>query len=808
MKLAEVALVLPIYKTYTYKIPDTMEKEISIGSMVVVPVKNKHEKGFVISLLDSNEHLSYKIKEIKFLIDTPPISKESIELAKEISTFFINPIGMTLNLFSSKDVSKGYTDFFKITEKGSDFIKKIGNEKDFNFKILSYLEKSGLKSINQLKTKFSGAIFTAISNLLKKGLIEKITKEIEPRKGKKQRYCELLKLPDKGIKITDKQQKVIEFLLNIGKPVPISLILNSIEVTHSPVKSLEKKGILKLFKKEVDSSPFSNLKPIPQKKLKLNKEQEKVFKTISEDIKNNKGKRYLLHGVTGSGKTLVYIELIKECIKHSKSAIMLVPEISLTPQMAGQFLFHFKENLALFHSMLTSSERLNQWKKVKEGKAKVILGTRSALFLPVKNLGLIIIDEEHDSSYIQENLPIYNTIWIAEKISKIKKIPLILGSATPSISNYYRAQNNKLSLLQMKKRVEKRNLPEVKIVDMTKEFEKYGKGILISSPLKIAISETLKNREQVILLLNRRGFAPFVLCRKCGYVVTCKNCNISMTYHKRENRMICHYCGHFTEIPKKCPECGSKYIYLWGIGTEKLEEALKNIYKNFKISRFDRDTTRKKGSMEKILREFKNGKTDILIGTQMIAKGHDFPNVTLVGVLSADLSLKIPNFDSAEKTFQLLTQVAGRSGRGEKSGRVIIQTYYPNHYAIKYSRKHDYISFYNEEIVYRKNLFYPPFSNLIVISSQHKQKKISFEILEKIAKILEKMLKEKKLNSTVKISGPVEAGIEKVNNQFIHNLLIRILEKDKYLEISKLLIEKIMQKEINLSRNLRFNIFF
>ncbi len=808
MKLAEVALALPIYKTYTYIVPKSIGEKISRGSTVIVPVKNKLEKGFVIKLFEDDKKLDYHLKEIKFLVEAPLISEESIKLSEKISTYFINPPGMTLNLFSRKDMSKGFGDFFKITEEGKIFLKNVKGTKDFDYKVLSYLKKNGEKSLNQLKAKFSGAIFTSIKKLLKKKYIEKETREIERDKLRYKKYCEIVKLPEKNIKLTEKQQKILEFLIKNGGPLPVSTVLKNLEITQSPIKSLEKKGLIRVFKKEVETSPFSNLSPIPQKKLQLNREQSKIFKRVSDDIKNGKGGRYLLRGVTGSGKTLVYIELIKECIKNNKSAIMLVPEISLTPQMAGQFLYHFGECLALFHSMLTPSERKAQWKKVNEGKAKVILGTRSALFLPVRDPGLIIIDEEHDSSYIQENLPVYNAIWVAEEISKIKKIPLLLGSATPSISHYYRAKKGELKLLEMEKRVEKRSLPDVQIVDMTKEFEKYGKGILISSPLKVAIYETLQRGEQVILLLNRRGFSPFVLCRKCGYVVTCKNCDISMTYHKSENRMICHYCGYFTEIPKKCPECGSKYIYLWGIGTEKLEEALKNIYKNFNVSRFDRDTTRKRGSMENILREFKNGKIDILIGTQMIAKGHDFPNVTLVGVLSADLSLKIPDFDSAEKTFQLLTQVAGRSGRGEKSGRVIIQTYYPNHYAIKYARKHDYTSFFNEEIIYREKLFYPPFSNLIIVTSFHRQKNISFKILEKVSKIIEKELKKENLNMNIRLTGPVEAGIEKINNLFVHNLLIRIIDKSKHLKFSTLFIEKVMKEEINLSRNLRFNVFF
>ncbi len=806
MKVAEVFLILPLFKKYSYLIPEHLRSKIKRGQLVIVPLKNKLERGFVVEIKETSESLPYKLKEIAYVPEIKPLKENMIKLGLEISRFFITPPGMALNLFSQK-IPMGFSHIFKITPKGREILEKSKKSK-FEFKVLSFIEKNGETPLSKLEKNFSGAVYSAIKKLLRENLIERNTLFYKKGERRGKKYCELLKLPENYEKISEKQKKILEQLLNVGAPVPLSFLQNTLKVSISPINTLQKKGYIKIFHNREEISPFSNLRPIKQEKLKMNEAQRKVFERVVRKIKENRGEKFLLFGVTGSGKTLVYIKLIEECLKLGKSAIMLVPEISLTPQMAGKFYFYFGDKMALFHSMLSESERREMYERVKNGKAKVILGTRSALFMDVKDPGIIIIDEEHDSSYIQENAPNYNAIWVAEKICEEKNIPLLLGSATPSITSFFRTKSGDLKLLEMRERVEKRKLPEVEIIDMSREFEKYGRGIIVSGKLKNSIRETLERGEQVILLLNRRGFAPIVLCRKCGYVVTCKNCNISMTFHKRENRMICHYCGYFKEKPDVCPQCGSKYIYLWGIGTEKVEESLKRVFNNFKIARFDRDTTRKKGSMEKILKDFKNKRIDLLIGTQMIAKGHDFPNVTLVGVLSADMMLKIPFFDSSEKTFQLLTQVAGRSGRGKKGGRVIIQTYYPDHYAIKFSRSHDYISFYEREIEYRKKLFYPPFSNLIQISIYHKKKTTSLKLAEKTVNMLENIVEDLEGEDFIRILGPVESERDKIKNMYIHTVLIRILKKELHTKFTTKIVEEIMKRDITLSKNLRFETFF
>ncbi len=468
-----------------------------------------------------------------------------------------------------------------------------------------------------------------------------------------------------------------------------------------------------------------------QKNQVVNRYNEKMYGNYEEKILNgdqslaiyrilnSNRKLFLIHGVTGSGKTEIYMHLVKKLMEKDKDSIILVPEISLTPQMVERFKGRFGKNIAVFHSKLSDGERFDEWMRVKRGEVKVAIGARSAVFLPFKNLGSIIIDEEHESSYKSDSNPKYNARDIAELRCMNEGCKIILGSATPSLETYYRSKNKIIDLITIKERIEGASMPEVKIVDMREELMSGNKSIF-SRELFEDISTRLEKKEQIILFLNRRGFSTFVSCRECGYVFKCKNCDISLTYHNRDSSLRCHYCGASMRIPKQCPKCNSKYVKYFGAGTEKVEKAIKKYFPEVRTLRMDLDTTRTKNAYENIYNTFKKGEADILIGTQMIAKGLDFENVTLVGVLAADMSLNLPDYRSGERTFQLITQVSGRAGRGKKQGKVLIQSYNPENYSITSAAKNDYEGFYNKEIKIRKDMDYPPFSKILLINLSSK----------------------------------------------------------------------------------------
>lgn len=524
------------------------------------------------------------------------------------------------------------------------------------------------------------------------------------------------------------------------------------EVSRAILKTLEKNGYIEIVEQKVSRDIFKNREIKRDTPLKLTDEQQRAF----EIIDNSKFNEFLLYGVTGSGKTEVYLQLIQSTINRGKTAIVLVPEISLTPQMVDRFSARFGDCICVIHSKLSIGERNEQWKKVQEDKYKILIGARSAIFAPIKNLGLIIIDEEHDTSYKSDMSPRYNAKEIAKYIAKKNDIPLVLGSATPDISTYSKSKN----IIELTKRANSSNLPTVEIVDLRQELAN-GNRSIISEKLYQEIEENLKNKKQTILFLNRRGFSTFVMCRDCGYTVKCKRCNISLTYHSKENELKCHYCGYRMKNISICPSCKSKNIKHFGSGTQKLEEIIHKEFPNSTTIRMDIDTVTKKNSHEDILNKFKNENIDILIGTQMVVKGHHFPNVTLVGVIAADASLNTGDYRANERTFDLLVQVAGRAGRENLPGKVIIQTYSPEDFCIQCSKKQDYKEFYDTEIELRKQLKYPPFCDIILfgISSSDKEE------IEKSSEELYKILK-KHVGEEIQIMPPLPAPIDRIKYRY------------------------------------------
>ena len=563
-------------------------------------------------------------------------------------------------------------------------------------------------------------------------------------------------------KPNEKQQTIIN-ILKTEKQVSKKILQ---EISPSSIKTLLNKNIIKeTFKEKYRLEKKYTIK----EKYPLVERQQQV---VDEVLKyKNQQKIFLIHGVTGSGKTEVYMELIEILLKEDKTSIVLVPEISLTEQIVNRFLSRFGNNIAILHSRLSDGEKYDEYRKIAKGEVKIVIGARSAIFAPLKNIGIIIIDEEHTDSYKQQELnPKYSAIDVAIERSKYHNCPVVLGSATPTLESYARGIKGVYHLISMTKRVNEKPLPKVEIVNLSEEIKKQNS--YFSDILKISMRKTLEKGEQVILLLNKRGYSSISTCRKCGYTEKCPNCDISLTYHKTNNMLRCHYCGYGTKLKEICPKCHEKAMLNLGIGTEKVEEELGILFKDYKVIRMDVDTTSKKGQHEKIIKDFGDKKYSILLGTQMIAKGLDFENVTLVGVINADTSLNIPDFRSSEKTFDLLSQVAGRSGRGEKEGKVIIQTYNKDHYVLKYVKNHDYLGFFENEMKIRRMLSYPPYVYITLIKIMSKD----YDIAKNISNEIFTYLKRNLLNS--KILGPSVANVFRVNNIYRFQIIIKYKKEE------------------------------
>lgn len=610
-------------------------------------------------------------------------------------------------------------------------------------------------------------------------------------KAKKKKVIVLKNEDLSNIKNPDGYKKIVEFFkTNSGKYTKSELI-NEHSISQYKLNKLIENEVLSIEEESVFRYNDRVYNKDSAKTLTI--EQENI---IREYI-NSDDKMFLLKGVTGSGKTEVYMKLVERVLLEGKSAIILVPEIALTPQMIERFKGRFGVNVALFHSKLSDGERFDEWFRVKEGKSKVIVGARSAIFLPAKNLGLIIIDEEHENTYKSEQNPKYQTKEVAEYLSELKGCKVILGSATPSIETYYRALTGEMKLLEINSRVDNKAMPPMKVIDMRNEL-KGGNKSLFSRELFIAIQERLKRKEQIILFLNRRGFSTFVSCRSCGYVFKCDECDISMTYHKN-GLLICHYCGKTKREPRECPKCHSKYVKFFGAGTQRVEEEVKKYFNNAGILRMDVDTTRDKHSYERIYNTFKNGEADILIGTQMVSKGLDFKNVTLVGILAADMSINIPDYRAAERTFQIITQVAGRAGRGDKQGEVLIQAYTPQHYSLQYAVNYDYEGFYEKEFTVRAMMKYPPFGKLLLINGTSKKEDLLKNFMHKITMMI-KPLVENCLD--IEILGPIPCMISKVKENYRWQIVIKG-EFDSY--FSKNIKEILYDENKNVYNDIRIS---
>jgi primosomal protein N' (replication factor Y) (superfamily II helicase) len=714
-----VALPVPLRTTFTYSVPEEMRAQVHPGSRVLVPFRKKSLVGVVLGLTDSAPE-GTKIREISKVIDlVPALTPKLIELGHWIATYYLAPVGEVFRAMLPPVTELSSRRRILLTEAGRALAVGIKQRTT-----LSDLSPAGMDFLQRLLEKKGsiavgpsaklGIEAVALQRLQRRGYVE-IQETVEGRKRKTQHVVAWKGKSEIGVVLGEKDERIRALLETERGPLPVPQVLKLAQVSRALIERLLRDGLLEGWEEAIDPAedPFDAGYTPPAHS--LNEVQERAFNAIKARFELGEFGVQLIHGVTGSGKTEVYLRSVQEMLARGKTAIILVPEIALTLWIGRQCRAWFGarfEGVAVLHSALSEVERAREWWRVRNGQARVVVGTRSAIFAPLENVGLVIVDEEQENSYKQEETPRYHGRDVAIVRAKLENAAALLGSATPSLETYHHAANGKYDLLQMASRVENRSLAAVEIVDLRQEFQQTHQGSPISKVLHDGIAECLSFHTQALVLINRRGYSWSALCRSCGAAMQCANCSISMTYHKSRNRMECHYCGSTQPVPKVCAKCDSKFVYFFGEGSEHLEERLRKEFPGARIARLDRDTARTKQQYQETLGAFASGALDILVGTQMLAKGHDFQRVTLVGVISADSSLSLPDFRAAERTFQLLTQVAGRAGRGDLPGRVLIQTFYPEHYAIQDAVKQDYLSFYERETQFRKMMSYPPFTSL------------------------------------------------------------------------------------------------
>jgi primosomal protein N' (replication factor Y) len=795
---AEVAVPLHLRQTFTYRVPQELIGRAKPGCRALVQLGSKTLAGFIVALHEdlNGQVISSEIKELKGLIDEGPLIPEQIlELTRWMADYYYAPWGECIRA-ALPVAAISAEEIFGITEAGRAALadsESLAGLAPVERKLLEALAEADQMKLSDLKEHSPSGTASAIGKLERLGLI-RARRQIEDKlKPKFQRCVRLAVGPAQSAgKLSERQRRVIATLGAAQDGLTMSELLRATGVSISVVRRLIERGLIETFSRQVRRSPFSRLPKSTAPQIKLTSQQQSILDQITAEMAKGKYATFLLHGVTGSGKTEIYIRAMRECLEVGKTALMLVPEIALTPMFSLRLRSHFGEAVAILHSGLSEGERADEWRQVKSGQAKIVIGTRSAVFAPLENLGLVVVDEEHEPSYKQEEAPRYHGRDTAIVRAARAGAVVILGSATPSLESFHNARVGKYIYMRLDRRYGDRPLAQVEAVDMREVFNRHGKRQIFSDELKEALAETCARREQALILLNRRGFSSFLLCRSCGLTMRCPNCEVSLTYHRYNSSLQCHYCNYIRPVPAKCPSCGGIYIHYVGEGTEQIEARLKALFPEMKIARLDRDTTRRRGSYEQILMEFASGGIDLLVGTQMIAKGHDFHNVTLVGVISVDVGLSLPDFRSAERTFQLLTQVAGRAGRGDRPGRVIVQTYHPEHYAIASALRQDYEEFYSREISFRRSMHYPPFVALTSICAHHRDRQWAIGAAHHIAQQLRALS-----DSNLRILGPAPAPLSKLKGEYRFQVLIKSRNRNRARQALAVAIEKAIASGYN-----------
>jgi primosomal protein N' (replication factor Y) (superfamily II helicase) len=828
-QFCDVALPVPLDMVFTYSIP--ADATPIVGGRVLVPFRQQRMTGVVVELHDRKP--SVATKNILTVLDAAPVLDEGLlRLGRWIADYYLAPIGEVFRTMLPLNAEFKRAIGYRLTEEGEMALHQAGisgssarsrrtpEEQAAEIRVLDYLaarfhdeDEPGVPHVSPVlrdvrSSADSRALVreetlrsaTKVSRTILAGMVRKkwLSREDVSAAEDATRTIKIAILKSAEGKLNDNQRKLLDTLAASGGRVPVST-LQSLDVLHNvprtTLTTLVRRGLVEILQQPAGFT-VSRSKPRPSLfDFDLNSAQQSALSRVRESMASHKFSGMLLHGVTGSGKTAVYLAAMRGVLEAGRSAILLVPEIGLTPAVAADLHQIFGDEVAILHSALSDRERAEQWHRIKRGEARMVVGTRSAIFAPVTDLALVIVDEEHDSSYKQEETPRYHARDVAVVRAKMANAVVVLGSATPSLESYFNAKKNKYTLVELPDRVEQRPLPEVEIIDMRQEFQETGHEQVISRKLAAEIKERLDRRspikEQVMVLLNRRGYSPVVLCRTCGKKLECQNCAIALTHHKREHKMVCHYCGFTAPVPKACVHCGSEYVYFLGTGSEKLEELLHGMFPQARIARLDRDTVRSHEDFERALNALNEGELDLLVGTQMIAKGHDIHGVTLVGVVGADVALGLPDFRAAERTFQLLTQVAGRAGRGQTPGKVILQTYFQDHYAVQYAARHDFIGFYEKELQFRSWMHYPPYSALANVLVRSDKLDDALEWSGTLGKWFDATRHE-----GVRVLGPATAPIMRLKRDYRYHFVLKSPSRKNLNTTLRAMLAYAVQKKI------------
>ena len=790
---AEVAVPVHVMQTFTYRLPLALREDARLGSRLLVPFGRKRLTGYIVALLnelDPAADLSDAgIKDAEELLDAEPLlTPEVLEITRWVADYYAAPWGEVLKAALPAGLNATVEQILSITAEGRDELARlpIHRTATARARALRLVAEHNEMALRILARHVGEARSSSVARDLERAGWIKLTHRARSVLAKAKRRKAVRLLPaeehaasDSARSLSKAQQRIIETLIDEGGEMGFADLLEAADASASTIQTLEKRRVIEVFVRNVRRDPLATAKLPEIEDLKLTDAQAAALSEIEKPLAEGRYSAFLLHGVTGSGKTEIYIRAMRAALQQGRAAMMLVPEIALTPVFSRRLRAHFGDRVAIFHSSLTTGERFDEWSRLKRGEARVVIGTRSAVFAPVSDLGLVVIDEEHETSYRQQESPYYNGRDVAVVRANKEGAVVVLGSATPSLESFHNARGGKYRYLQLAQRIANRAMARAEIIDMREVFARHGRPEIFSEELLAAIEETHARGEQSIILLNRRGYSSFVLCRSCGESIHCPNCDVTLTYHRSEMSIICHYCNHRRPAPTRCPSCQGKYIYYVGEGTEQLEEMLQKRFPQLRIARLDRDTTSRRKLFERAILEFGAGDLDMLVGTQMLAKGHDFPNVTLVGVVSVDAGLALPDFRSAERTFQLITQVAGRAGRGDRAGRVLIQTYHPKHYALKHACAQDYAGFYEEEIRYRKSLNYPPFVALASLLVHGED----FTRAQATAAELKRALEEANTDRSCRILGPAPAPLARLRGEHRIQLLIKSRSRPRLREV-------------------------
>ena len=831
----DVAVPVPLDMVFTYHVP--ADAAPVVGGRVLVPFRQQRMTGVVVELHDRKP--SIPAKNVLSVLDaTPVLDEQLLQLGRWISDYYLAPLGEVFRTMLPLNAEFKRAVGYRLTENGQMALHQAGlsgsaarsrrtpEEQAAEYRVLDYLAgcvcESDLGNGNDVGMARAGknTASTVPSELLVEraltskgaplvreetlrsatkatksllaGMVRKkwLTREDVSAARDATRTVKVAVLKSAEGKLNNHQRILVDTLAASGGRVAVTSLL-SLDVPRTTLATLVRRELVEILQEPADLI-VSRSKPRPSLfDFDLNLAQQSALKLVKEVVAARKFSGMLLHGITGSGKTAVYLAAMRAVLEAGRSAILLVPEIGLTPAVAADLHQIFGDEVAILHSALSDRERAEQWHRIKRGDARMVVGTRSAVFAPVADLALIVVDEEHDSSYKQEETPRYHARDIAVVRAKMANAVVVLGSATPSLESYFNAKKNKYALVELPDRIQSRPLPEVEIIDMRQEFQETGQEQVISRKLAAEIKERLERKEQVMVLLNRRGYSPVVLCRACGKKLECQNCAIALTHHKREHKMVCHYCGYTTPVPKACVHCGSEYVYFLGTGSEKLEELLHGIFPQARIARLDRDTVRSHQDFERALNALNEGELDLLVGTQMIAKGHDIHGVTLVGVVGADVALGLPDFRAAERTFQLLTQVAGRAGRGQTPGKVVLQTYFQDHYAVQYAARHDFIGFYEKELQFRSWMHYPPYSALANVLVRSDKLDDALQWSGTLGKWFDGTRHE-----DVRVLGPAPAPIARLKRDYRYHFVLKSPSRKKLNTTLRAMLAHAAQKKI------------